>query len=483
MAAPPLPQPEASFETRFPADFAWGAATAAFQIEGATRADGRGVSIWDTFSATPGHVIGGGTGEPASDHYRRYTEDVALLKSLGIGNYRFSLAWPRIQPDGTGPGNPAGLDFYDRLVDELLAGGIEPWPTLYHWDLPQPLEDAGGWPARDTALRFADYAETVYGRLGDRVGTWCTVNEPWVIAFLGYASGEHAPGRREPASALAAVHHLLLAHGLAAAAIRDPGVPGAPAVGIALNPQPIRPHSGSVADLDAARRVDGVRNRIFLDPLYHGRYPDDVQADLAGVSDFAFVRDGDLPAIAAPLDFLGVNYYSPASVTGAAGAVDRELLEPDGADPSPLVGCENVGLLSGAAPRTDQDWEVDASGLTELLVRLAVDYPGTPLYVTENGASYRDEIGDDGAVHDPRRVSYLDQHVRAAHAALAAGAPVKGYFVWSLLDNFEWAYGYRERFGIIYVDYDTQRRIVKDSGRWYGRLASTGAVPPLDGSA
>ncbi|ASU86356.1 beta-glucosidase [Nocardiopsis gilva YIM 90087] len=473
---------------RFPADFAWGAATAAFQIEGATRADGRGVSIWDTFAATPGRVLGGDTGEPAANHYRRYAEDVALLRSLGIGNYRFSLAWPRIQPDGTGPGNPAGLDFYDRLVDELLAAGIEPWPTLYHWDLPQPLEDAGGWPARDTALRFAEYAAIAHRRLGDRVRTWCTINEPWVVAFLGYASGEHAPGRREPASALAATHHLMLGHGLAAAAIRGQGAtttgtrPGTPAVGIVLNAQPIRPHEGSVADLDAARRVDGVRNRIFLDPLYHGRYPDDVRADLADVSDFAFVRDGDLTTIAAPLDFLGINYYSPASVTGAAGKVDPELLEPAGDGPSRLVGCEDVGVLRGAEPRTDQDWEIDATGLTELLLRLAVDYPGTPLYVTENGASYRDEVADDGAVHDPRRASYLDQHVRATHAALTAGAPVKGYFVWSLLDNFEWAYGYSERFGIIHVDYDTQRRTVKDSGRWYGRLAATGAVPPLAGS-
>ncbi|RNL82216.1 GH1 family beta-glucosidase [Halostreptopolyspora alba] len=473
MDTPAWPEPETTTETRFPTDFVWGAGTAAFQIEGSTRADGRGVSIWDTFTAQPGRIHGGDTGDPAADHYRRYHEDVALLRSMGVDHYRFSLAWPRIQPTGSGPANPAGLDFYDRLVDDLLAAGIQPWPTLYHWDLPQPLEDAGGWPARDTALRFAEYAAIAHQRLGDRVTAWSTMNEPWVAAFLGYASGQHAPGRREPAAALAAAHHLLLGHGLAATAIREQGTP---TIGITLNTQPIRPNDGTVADIDAARRVDGIRNRFFLDPLYHGRYPDDVRADLAGITDLGFVREGDLPTIAAPLDFLGVNYYSPAWVAGSAEGIDPRLLEPDGVG-ADYVGCDDVTMLRGTEDRTDQDWAVDPGGLTEMLVRLAVDYPGLPLYVTECGASYRDEVGSDGTVRDTDRRAFLASHVRATHTALRAGAPVKGFFVWTLLDNFEWAYGYSERFGIVYVDYETQARIVKDSGHWYGELAKTGVLP------
>ncbi|WP_184584198.1 GH1 family beta-glucosidase [Lipingzhangella halophila] len=476
MDTPPWPEPETTTETRFPTGFVWGAGTAAFQVEGATRTDGRGVSIWDTFTAEPGRIQGGDTGDPAADHYRLFHEDVALIRSMGIGHYRFSLAWPRIQPTGSGPENAAGLDFYDRLVDELLAAGIRPWPTLYHWDLPQPLEDAGGWPARDTALRFAEYAAIAHRRLGDRVDTWCTLNEPWVAAFLGYASGQHAPGRQEPAASLAAAHHLLLGHGLAATALREQG---APTVGITLNAQPIRPNSGTVADIDAARQVDGMRNRIFLDPLFEGRYPGDIRADLAEISDFGFVRDGDLATIAAPLDFLGINYYSPAWVAGSAEGVEPALLEPDGAGTA-YVGCGDIAMLRGTEIRTDQDWAVDPSGLTELLVRLAVDYPEVPLYVTECGASYRDEVSTDGAVHDPDRLEFLAGHVRATHAALAAGAPIKGFFVWTLLDNFEWAYGYSERFGIVYVNYETQTRTVKDSGRWYGELAATGSLPPTE---
>lgn len=467
------PHSPARLAAGFPPGFAWGAGTSAFQIEGASRAGGRGVSIWDTFAATPGNVADGDTGEEAADHYHHYAEDVALLRSLGIGHYRFSVAWPRIQPDGAGPANPAGLDFYDRLVDALLDAGIRPWATLYHWDLPQPLEDAGGWPRRDTAHRFADYAALVHQRLGDRVRDWITVNEPWVVANLGYVTGEHAPGRREPAAAVATVHHLLLGHGLATAAIREQDSEPATdplAVGLAHNPEPIRPHTDSDADRDAARRVDGTRNRIFLDPLYYGSYPADVRADLGDLWDPAMVRDGDLATIAAPLDFLGVNYYSPARVAAAPETAPQDGTS-DG--PAPL-GWEGVTAVSSGVPRTDQDWEVDATGMTEILTRIAADYPGVALYVTENGASYRDEVAADGAVRDPDRTAYLSGHVHAVRDAIEAGAPVRGYFVWSLLDNFEWAFGYRERFGVVHVDFASQRRTVKDSGIWYSRLASGG---------
>lgn len=466
----------------FPPDFTWGASTASFQIEGATSAGGRGPSIWDTFAATPGNVANGDTGEPAADHYHRYREDVALLAELGIGNYRFSIAWPRVQPDGKGKINPAGLDFYDQLVDTLLAAGIQPWPTLYHWDLPQGLEDDGGWPNRDTALRFAEYAAAVHDVLGDRVANWCTLNEPWVAAFLGYAEGVHAPGRQEPAASIAAAHHLLLGHGLAAAAIREQAaqLPEATKVGIVLNAQAVRPHTASVADLDAARRIDGIRNRIFLDPLYYGRYPDDVRADLAGVTDFSFVRGGDLEAIAVPLDLLGVNFYNPCRVAGSGENLGPDELDPTGGGAaSPWVGSEDVAFLLSGLPRTGMGWEVDASGLREVLTRIAVDYPGIPLYVTENGAAYADTVAPGGKVHDPARLSYLEQHLREAHAAIAAGVPLKGYFVWSMLDNFEWAFGYEQRFGVIYVDYETQERIVKDSGYWYSQVARTGVVAPL----
>jgi beta-glucosidase len=474
--------PEKSDPVVFPTDFAWGVATASFQIEGSTKADGRGASIWDTFAATPGRVANGDTGEPGTDHYRRYREDVALLRELGIGNYRFSIAWPRIQPDGKGPVNRAGIDFYDSLVDCLLEAGIRPWPTLYHWDLPQALEDEGGWPNRDTALRFADYAMTVHDALGDRVRTWTTFNEPWCAAFLGYAAGVHAPGRTEPAAAIAAVHHMLLGHGTAAAALRDQASAkgGEVEVGIVLNAQAVRPNSDSVADLDAARRIDALRNRIFLDPLYYGRYPDDVRRDLAAITDFSFERDGDMEVISAPLDLLGVNFYNPSLVTGSSSGTSPEDLDPTGGDAaSPWVGSEDVAFIYSGLPQTAMGWEVDASGLRELLVRLSVDYPGIPLYVMENGAAYDDTVSEaDGAVHDPERIGYLEQHLRASHAALEAGAPLKGYFVWSMMDNFEWAFGYDKRFGVIYVDYDSQERIVKDSGYWYSRVVRNGGLDP-----
>jgi len=469
---------EALDPVEFPPGFLWGAATSAFQIEGATAADGRGPSIWDAFTAEPGRILGGDTGEPAADHYRRWREDVALIRELGLGAYRFSIAWPRVQPAGSGPADPAGLDFYDRLVDALLEAGVEPWPTLYHWDLPQPLEEAGGWPERDTALRFAEYAGLVRDALGDRVAAWTTINEPWCAAFLGYAAGVHAPGRTEPAAALAAAHHLLLGHGLAAGVLRDG--PGAPRVGIVHNQTELLPYRPEVADLAAARRADAVRNRVFTDPLLHGRYPADLIEDLAPVTDFGFVRDGDLALAAAPLDLLGVNFYQPHRVAASPEGIDPGLLE-SGGDTAALVGCETEVMVRRGLETTGMGWEIDPSGLYGVLTRLAAEAPGLPLYVVENGAAYPDEVSGDGRVRDPDRIRYLEAHLRAVHQAVRAGAPVRGYFVWSLLDNFEWAWGYSQRFGLVHVDYATQRRTVKDSGRWYAAVARTGTLPGAGG--
>jgi beta-glucosidase len=441
---------------RFPPDFLWGAATAAYQIEGAAAAGGRSPSIWDEFSRKPGAVAGGDTGDVACDHFHRYREDVALMSSLGLRSYRFSVAWPRVQPGGRGPANAAGLDFYRRLVDELLVGGITPWITLYHWDLPQDLEDAGGWPNRDTAERFAEYAGLVYDALGDRVRWWTTLNEPWVSAFLGYSAGVHAPGRTEPEAALAASHHLLLGHGLAAAAIRA-RTPDAE-VGITLNLGTVEPATDAAADLDAARRIDGLTNRLFLDPLLLGRYPADVLADVAAITDFGFVRPGDLEVISAPLAMLGVNYYRGAAVAdGPAGPVG----------PTAQPGSEHVRHIPRGLPTTAMDWEIDPDGLTGTLRMIADNYPAVPLYITENGAAFDDKVGPDGEVDDPQRVEYYAEHLRACHEAIEAGIPLRGYFAWSLLDNFEWAYGYDKRFGLIYVDYATQARIPKASARFY----------------
>jgi beta-glucosidase len=430
--------------------FLWGAATSSYQIEGATAEDGRGPSIWDTFAATPGKVDNGDTGEVAADHYHRYPEDVAIMAELGLGAYRFSIAWPRVQPLGSGAVDQRGLDFYRRLIDTLLEQGIEPWPTLYHWDLPQPLEDAGGWPERDTALRFADYAAVVHEALADRVTRWTTLNEPWCSAFLGYATGRHAPGRQEPAAAVRAAHHLLLGHGLAVAAM-----PGA-RVGITLNLTHVWARSTSRADLDAARRIDGMQNRIFLDPLLRAAFPEDVFVDLAEVTTFDHVQEDDFKTIAAPLDFLGVNYYSPMLV----GSGDTE---------SAYVG-SRVEFVDGGRPRTDIGWEIDDRGLLELLVRLDRDYPAIPLYITENGAAFDEEV------RDTARVTYLEGHLRACAEAVERGVRLKGYFVWSLLDNFEWSYGYAQRFGIVHVDFATQRRTLKDSARWYAGVIARGKL-------
>ena len=439
----------------FPDGFIWGAATASYQIEGAVREDGRGPSIWDTFSRTPGKVYAGHTGDVACDHYHRYVDDVALMADLGLASYRYSIAWPRIQPDGTGPVNVRGLDFYDKLTDELLGKGIDPVVTLYHWDLPQTLEDLGGWANRATAEAFAEYAQIVYARLGDRVGTWTTLNEPWCSAYLGYGSGVHAPGVQDPARVFPAVHHLLLGHGLAARALRSAGAQN---VSITLNPAQVFPvDPESAADRDAVRIIDGLSNRIFFDPLLRGEYPADVLEHIARFTDLSYIQDGDLATINAPIDVLGVNFYQPAYVSAKPGT-PASLDQP---------GSEGIAYRAPVGPVTDMNWQIEPASLTTLLERITRDYPGTPLMITENGAAYPEVPASDGEVRDTRRIEYLDGHLRACHDALAAGVDLRGYFLWSLMDNFEWAEGYAKRFGIVHVDYTTQQRVLKDSAKWY----------------
>jgi beta-glucosidase len=450
---------------RFPDGFAWGTATASYQIEGAVDEDGRSPSIWDTFSHTPGKVQDGDTGDVADDHYRRYEEDVALMADLGVGWYRFSLAWPRLQPDGRGALNDAGVDFYSRLIDALLAKGIQPWVTLYHWDLPQVLQDNGGWPERDTAERFAEYAAAVYDRLHDRVRHWTTLNEPWVSAFIGHATGRHAPGIQDPEAALRAAHHLMLGHGLAIGAMRAQG-DGESVFGITLNVSPTDAASDDPADVDAARRADGLTNRIFLDPLLRGGYPEDVLEAVRGVTDGGHIRDGDAERIHVALDFLGVNYYYRTVVRAGTGE-----------EPTPWVGNGDIERVSRGLPQTEMGWEIDPHGLYDFLTRVARDYPDVPLYVTENGAAFADEKSADGAVHDPARIEYLDAHFGAAHRAIADGVDLRGYFVWSLMDNFEWSFGYSKRFGLIYVDYETLERTPKDSARWFARVTRANSPP------
>ena len=457
--APPL---------RFPDGFLWGAGTSAYQVEGGVDLDGRGPSIWDTFAAAGG-TRDGADGAVAADHRRRMAGDVALMARLGLPAYRFSVAWPRVQPDGRGPVSAAGLDFYRALVDELLGHGIEPVLTLYHWDLPQALEDAGGWPARDTAYRFADYAAVVADALGDRVRHWGTVNEPWCAAMLGYAAGVHAPGRTEPGAAVAAAHHLLLGHGLAVAALRARVRPDA-RVGLTLNPYPVVPTGTTEADLDAVRRVDGIANRIWYDPVLRGAYPDDVLADVSAVSDLAHIRDGDLDVISAPIDELGLNYYRRHHVRHGAGM----------SEVSPWPGSPDVDLTPPDDPRTANGWRIEPAGLTEVLVRVAREYDPPPLVVHESGGAFPDRATDGGRVDDEDRRDFLEAHVRACHEALAAGVDLRGYFVWSLLDNFEWAEGYAHRFGIVHVDFATQQRTPKASADWFARVVAAHGLPADD---
>ncbi|MEU6706793.1 GH1 family beta-glucosidase [Streptomyces wuyuanensis] len=462
----------------FPPGFLWGTATAAYQIEGAAREGGRTPSIWDTFSHTPGKVENGDTGDVAADHFHRRADDVRLMSGLGVNAYRFSVSWPRVQPTGRGPAVQRGLDFYRALVDDLLDHGITPVLTLYHWDLPQELETAGGWPERDTAHRFADYARIVAEALGDRVERWTTLNEPWCSAFLGYASGVHAPGRTDPVASLRAAHHLNLGHGLAAQALRT-ALPARGQVSVSINPSAVRARTDSEADLDARRRIDALANRVFTDPMLHGTYPADLLADTERLTDWSFVHGDDLAVIRHPLDSLGINYYSP-SVVSAATDSDGTQARSDGhggGARSPWPGADAVDFHQPPGDVTDMGWPVDPTGLYDLLMRYTREAPGLPLVITENGAAYPDKPGDDGAVHDPERIRYLHGHLSAVHRAMADGADVRGYFLWSLLDNFEWAYGYGKRFGAVYVDYDTQTRTPKSSAHWYGELARTGVLP------
>jgi beta-glucosidase len=442
-------------ELRFPPDFLWGAATASYQIEGAATEDGRGESIWDRFCATPGKVRNGESGAIACDHYHRYEADIRLMRDLGLSAYRFSIAWPRIIPQGRGDVNAKGLDFYDRLVDELLKNNIQPFATLYHWDLPQTLEDRGGWTNRETAEAYVTYVETVVQRLGDRVKNWITHNEPWVVAWLGYGYGVHAPGRTEgPKGALAAAHHLLLSHGMAVPVIRRECQDAQ--VGITLNLTPTYPASDDPADARAAIASDGTSNRWFLDPIFRGEYPSDV---LQRYQDqLPRIDPGDLQLMAAPIDFLGINNYS------------RNVVR---ADP-------DRGSVSVRVPDSDytaMDWEVAPEAFYDLLVRVTRDYTPPRMYVTENGAAYPDVRNHDGEVLDPERQRYLEQYFGAASRAIQDGVPLAGYFVWSFLDNFEWAFGYSKRFGLVFVDYPTLERVPKGSYTWYqGLIAQQRAV-------
>jgi beta-glucosidase len=450
----------------FPPGFLWGVATSAFQIEGATAEDGRGESIWDRFAATPGAIEDGSDARVACDHYHRWQEDVALMRDLGLNAYRFSISWPRVQPLGRGAVNARGLDFYDRLVDGLLEAGLAPMATLYHWDLPQGLQDRGGWGSRDTASSFVDYAHAVSMRLGDRVTRWATHNEPWCIATLGHEQGAHAPGLRDPALALRAAHHVLLSHGWAVPALRRNSPRSE--VGIVLIASHVESATPSEADRDAARWFDGFFNRWYLDPVLRGEYPADAIADRVRrghlpPGDLPFVEPGDLRAISAPLDFLGINYYSRTVLSGAPG--------PAGEAPPRAVAMAPPEAL------TDMGWEVWPRGLEEVLRRIHREYAPARIYVTENGAAYADGPGSDGRIRDARRTAFLESHLRALHRAIAAGVPVAGYFHWSLLDNFEWGYGFTKRFGLVHVDFETQRRTPKDSALHYRAVAIANAVP------
>jgi beta-glucosidase len=431
----------------FPPDFQWGVSTSAYQIEGGAKEDGRSPSIWDAFATIPGAVYQGHNGDIAADHYHRMREDVALMAELGIRSYRFSVAWPRVIPEGSGSTNPRGLSFYDRLVDELLEHHIEPTLTLYHWDLPWVLHDRGGWLSRATALAFAEYADVVSRRLGDRVKRWITINEPFCAAYLGYGIGLHAPGLRDPQAAVVAAHHLLLGHGLAVARVRA-NVAEAQ-VGISLDLAPIYAADQRAETLVAVEKQDRFKNRWFLDPIFRGAYPESLFAE-QGLAPPP-IQDGDMGLIASPTDFLGVNYYSRELISGEADAPDS---------------WRRVYPVPGSS-YTAMNWEVFPQGLSDLLLRLQRDYAPAAMVITENGAAYDDGWGRGEQIGDPERRQYLQSHIQAVAHAVEQGAPVRGYYFWSLLDNFEWAEGYSKRFGLIYVDYPTQQRIIKESGCWY----------------
>ena len=432
----------------FPDDFRWGCATSAYQIEGAVNEDGRGESIWDRFCAAPGNIRDGSSGAVASNHYHQWPEDLKLAHDMGVNSYRFSIAWPRIFPDGLGRRpNGKGIDFYSRLVDGMLEQGIEPWATLYHWDLPQPLQDRGGWNNRDTVLAFVDYAATMSRILGDRIKHWMTHNEPWCTAFIGHLEGVHAPGERNFKTALQVCHHVLLSHGLSVPVIRANAADSR--LGIALSLHPLSSATASQADIRAKVRHDGLRNRWFLDPLYGRGYPEDIW-NLCG-NHVPAVEQGDLKAIAAPTDFLGVNYYFPEIVADAPGE-------------APIA---TKVIMPANVERTAYGWEVSPDGLVSLLKRVTADYQPAEIYLTENGSTYDDIVTGKGTIEDFERRSYLARHIAALKRAVDGSIPVKGYFAWSLLDNFEWSEGYLRRFGLIHVDFKTQRRTLKLSGEWY----------------
>jgi len=455
-----------SLPPSFPDGFFFGAATASYQIEGAVAEGGRGPSIWDTRAHTPGLIRDGDTGDVTDDHFHRFADDVAAMAEMGLTAYRFSMAWPRIQPTGSGPFSDEGFAFYHRLLDELEKHGIEPLATLYHWDLPQPLEDAGGWPNRETAYAFEAYARRTATEFKDRVTRWATLNEPWCSAFLGYSQGSHAPSRTEPVASLAAAHHLNLAHGLASRAIREV-VPGA-SVSIVLNTHVPRPWDPSnPADVDASRRIDALANRIFMEPLVSGTYPADLVADTRELTDWSFVLDGDLEAVRGSIDVVGVNYYSSHVVrhNPALGLGDGA----DGHSPAPGTawpGSEHVEFMRPFGPLTTMGWNQDASGFHAYLLRMHRDM-GLPIIVTENGASFDDVVDPDGRVHDADRVRYLHDHFEAALMAIADGVDIRGYMVWSLMDNFEWSHGFSKRFGLLRVDFGDLSRRWKDSAYWY----------------
>lgn len=467
----------------FPTDFLFGVATAAYQIEGAAHEDGRTDSIWDAFARVPGAVVDAHNGDVACDHYHRYESDVELMASLGLQTYRFSTSWSRVRPDG-GPVNQKGLDFYSRLVDSLLEKNIKPWLTLYHWDLPQALQEKGGWANRDTAHLFAEYAMDLHAVLGDRVDAWTTLNEPWCSSFLSYIGGEHAPGIQDPATGLAAGHHLLLAHGLAVQQLRaaDPGLQ----LGITLNltvPDPVDPTNEG--DLDAVRRIDGQFNRFFLDPIFRGEYPADLLADIAHLGFEQHVQDGDLEIISAPIDALGVNYYHGELVGSSPAKLEMRTTAPsERPKRSPFPAADNVYWHLRDLPVTAMGWEVQPEGLTRLLRRINDEYTGSSaragapvkLYVTENGAAYNDIVEDDGSVNDVERAEFLRLHLDAILDAIDAGVNVYGYFYWSLMDNYEWAWGYHKRFGIVRVDYDTLERTPKLSAQTYKAIIAERAL-------
>lgn len=454
----------------WPRGFLWGSATAAAQIEGAAHLDGKEDSIWDAFARVPGAIAGGDDLEVAVDHYHRYAQDVGIMRELGLDSYRFSTSWARVVPGGRTV-NAKGLDFYSRLVDELLEADILPWLTLYHWDLPQELEERGGWTNRDTAHRFLDYTEAVHSVLGDRVTHWTTFNEPLCSSLIGYAAGEHAPGRQEPNAALAAVHHQHLAHGMATSWLREAGVEQ---IGITLNLTNAVPNDPQdPVDLDAARRLDALWNRMYLDPILRGSYPADLMEDLKDHSLAELILPGDLEIISQPIDFLGVNHYHDDNVSGHPADPDAApaVVPTNSPKSSPFVGSEHLSFPARDLPLTAMGWEVNPGGLRTLLNRLTADYPNLPpLYITENGAAYEDLVEEDGSVADTQRSDYIRDHIAAVAEAITDGADVRGYFVWSLLDNFEWAWGYEKRFGIVRVDYDTQERTIKDSGLAYAKL-------------